>query len=102
MRSKFLDLAHVLIGKPVPTFPGHALVVALLRDAGTERHRRRHASGLGRMGLQEIGISATRAFAERGGATNPSAADRSSFSTPSSNRDSPGRATRASRRTRWD
>src|ERR1700730_9662192 len=25
MRSKFFDFAHVLIGKPVPTFPGHAL-----------------------------------------------------------------------------
>src|SRR5262245_40878116 len=25
MRSRFLGLAHVLIGKPVPTFPGHAL-----------------------------------------------------------------------------
>jgi hypothetical protein len=25
MRSRFFDFAHVLIGKPVPTFPGHAL-----------------------------------------------------------------------------
>ena len=25
MRSSFFDLAHVLVGKPVPTFPGHAL-----------------------------------------------------------------------------
>jgi hypothetical protein len=24
MRSRFLDFAHVLIRKPVPTFPGHA------------------------------------------------------------------------------
>jgi hypothetical protein len=28
MRSKFVDFAHVLIGKPVPTFPGHALASA--------------------------------------------------------------------------
>jgi hypothetical protein len=26
--SKFVDFAHVLIGKPVPTFPGHALASA--------------------------------------------------------------------------
>ena len=26
MRSRFFDFAHVLIGKPVPTFPGHALM----------------------------------------------------------------------------
>ena len=25
MRSKFFDFAHVLFGKPVPTFPEHAL-----------------------------------------------------------------------------
>jgi hypothetical protein len=25
-RSRFLGFAHVLIGKPVPTFPGHALI----------------------------------------------------------------------------
>jgi hypothetical protein len=25
--DRFFDLAHVLFGKPVPTFPGHALVV---------------------------------------------------------------------------
>jgi hypothetical protein len=24
VRARFLDFAHVLIGKPVPTFPGHA------------------------------------------------------------------------------
>ena len=28
MRSRFLDFAHVLFGKPVPTFPGHALAAA--------------------------------------------------------------------------
>ena len=32
MRSRLLDFAHVLIGKPVPTFPGHALAAALRRD----------------------------------------------------------------------
>src|SRR6202022_1376223 len=26
MRTRFFDFAHVLIGKPVPTFPGHALM----------------------------------------------------------------------------
>jgi hypothetical protein len=26
MRTRFFDFAHVLIGKPVPTFPEHALV----------------------------------------------------------------------------
>jgi hypothetical protein len=27
-RSRFLGFAHVLIGKPVPAFPGHALALA--------------------------------------------------------------------------
>src|SRR5215510_12936249 len=36
-RSRFLSFAHVLIGKPVPTFPGHALMAkaALTRETGT-------------------------------------------------------------------
>src|SRR5512145_1671616 len=29
MRSRFFDFAHVLVGKPVPTFPGHALALAV-------------------------------------------------------------------------
>ena len=27
MRSRFFDFAHVLFGKPVPTFPEHALAL---------------------------------------------------------------------------
>jgi hypothetical protein len=29
MRSRFSNFAHVLIGKPVPTFPGHALILRM-------------------------------------------------------------------------
>src|SRR5262245_45835346 len=29
MRSRFFSFAHVLIGKPVPTFPGHALLLRM-------------------------------------------------------------------------
>jgi hypothetical protein len=27
VRTRFFELAHVLIGKPVPTFPEHALAL---------------------------------------------------------------------------
>src|SRR6186713_1371763 len=30
--SRFLSFAHVLIGKPVPTFPGHALMAKATLD----------------------------------------------------------------------
>src|SRR4029077_17644301 len=30
-RSRFLSFAHVLVGKPVPTFPGHALMAKAAR-----------------------------------------------------------------------
>src|SRR5262245_24357120 len=48
MRSRFFDFAHVLIGKPVPTFPGHALAAALERRTAGLRSRRPSVSRLAR------------------------------------------------------
>ena len=36
MRCRFLGFAHVLVGKPVPTFPGHA-PVGRLKDQREDR-----------------------------------------------------------------
>src|SRR4030088_1868152 len=58
MRSKFVDFAHVLIGKPVATFPRHALAFAnrfgpanspskpLRRRCLPKRHRTRRSCAL--------------------------------------------------------
>jgi hypothetical protein len=45
--ARFFRFAHVLVGKPVPTFPGHALSAALLR-ALHESRRRQGERELGR------------------------------------------------------
>ena len=37
--ARFFRFAHVLVGKPVPTFPGHALGSAVLRALHEARQR---------------------------------------------------------------
>src|SRR6266496_6793355 len=51
--SRFVEFAHVLIGKPVPTFPGHALFSDIPEFAG-KREARSHVPRMNRSPTVEM------------------------------------------------